>query len=101
MALLLDRTRRQARRHHPELDRNVQAPRHRSIHLLGRCAAADQRTSLEPRRRTHPAPVETALRREPHAFRDSRLPGLINYAAWLPLTGERLADWSSMARGPP
>ena len=34
--------------------------------------------------------MEAALRRQPHALRDPRLPGLINHATWLPLTAQRL-----------
>ena len=82
LALLLDRTRRQTRRHHPKLDRHLPTTRHRSVHLPRRCAAADQRTSRQPRRRTHAAPVEAALRRQPDALRHPRLPSLIKYAAY-------------------
>jgi hypothetical protein len=70
------RARRGARRHHPELDRQLPPARHRPVHLPRRCAAEDQRTSRQPGPRTHPAPLETALRRQPEALRHQRIRGL-------------------------
>ena len=69
LAVLLDRTRRQTDRHHPEPDRHLPLTRHRCLHLPGRCAAAGEPPAREGCDRTHPTRVEGQVLPRSHEIR--------------------------------
>ena len=86
LALLLDRSGRQAHGHRAKLDRHLPLARHRPIHVPHRRAAAGRPASRKSRRRPHAQAVEGAVRRQPHALRLARAGLVSKYSACLPLT---------------
>jgi transposase len=78
VVILLDRARRQTRRHHPIIDRYLPTARRRSLYLPRRCPAARLPASCQPGRRAHPATLETAFRGQTPAVRLARPHRLIN-----------------------
>jgi transposase len=67
--------------HRAEPDRHLPPARRRSLHLPRRRPAARRRAPGHARRRTHPTPVEAALRRPADALRPQRLPAVGKDAA--------------------
>lgn len=65
----VDRAGRQASGHHPKSASDLPVARYRPLRLSRRCPAACRRASGFARARTHPAPVEAALRRQPTSLR--------------------------------
>ncbi len=88
LAVLLDRSRRQARRHRAKLDHGLHAARRRRLHLLRRRSATRGPASGQPRSRTHAAAVEATLRRAAAALGLARDTLMRNNAGGLPATAE-------------
>src|SRR5450631_3482958 len=95
MAFLLDRTRRQTHRHHPESGRHLQTARRRSVYLSRRCAPARRRAPRISGCRTDATALETAIRWQSAALRPRAFLDALTSSA-LPLAlryDSPLIDW--------
>ena len=78
----MDQTGCKACRRDPELNRDVQTPRHRSVCVPGRCAAASWSASGQPGHRTDTARMAAALRQQ--RFASSALRSDLDDVSWTP-----------------